>query len=63
MEFIRYATKIVHKWNGHLEIFNLPQAIENVRQFVLLRTDILQKTVAGYPWPFKWTFNQFVPNF
>ena len=48
-EFIRHARKIVHKWNGHLEIFSLPQAIENVRQFVLLRTDILQKTIAGYP--------------
>ena len=30
-EFIRYATKIVHKWNGHLEIFSLPQAMENVK--------------------------------
>ena len=30
-EFIRYATKIVHKWNGHLEIFSLPQATENVK--------------------------------
>ena len=30
-EFIRYATKIVRKWNGHLEIFNPPQAIENYR--------------------------------
>ena len=48
-EFIRYATKIVHKWNGHPEIFSLPQAIENVRQFMLLRTYTLQKTVAGCP--------------
>ena len=22
-EFIRYATKIVHKWNGHQQIFSL----------------------------------------
>ena len=30
-KFIRYATKIVHiKWNGHLEIFSLPKAMENV---------------------------------
>ena len=51
-EFIRYAAKIVvHiKWDGHLEIFSLPQAIENLWQFLLLRTDILQKTVAGCPW-------------
>ena len=32
-----------------LEIFSLPQAIENSRQFLLLRTDILQKTVIGCP--------------
>ena len=49
-EFIRYGTKIVHKWNGHLEIFSLLQAVGNVRQFLLLRPDILQKTVARRPW-------------
>ena len=49
-EFIRYVTKIVHEWNGHPEIFSLPQAIENSRQFLGLRTDILQKTVVGCPW-------------
>ena len=48
-EFIRYATNIVLKWNGHLEIFSLPQAIEIVRQFVLLQSDYLQKTVGGCP--------------
>ena len=46
-EFIRYATKIVHKWNGHLDIFSLLQAVGNVKQFLLFRTDILQKTVAA----------------
>ena len=35
------------KRNGYLEIFSLPQVIENCRQFLLLRTDILQKTVVG----------------
>ena len=35
----------VHEWHGHLEILSLPQGIETSRQFVLLRTDILQKTV------------------
>ena len=44
-----YASKIVLKWNGHLEIFSLPQAIEIVRQFVVLQSDYLQKTVAGCP--------------
>ena len=31
----------VHEWNGRQEIFSLPQAIENSRQFLVLRTDIL----------------------
>ena len=35
--------------NGHLEIFRLPQAIEQSRQFLLLRTDILQKKSLGAP--------------
>ena len=46
---IRQASKIVREWNGHLEIFCLPQVKENSRQYVLLRTDILQKTVVGCP--------------
>ena len=40
----------MHEWNGHLEILSFPQGIENCRQFVLLRTDILQETVVGCPW-------------
>ena len=40
--FIRQASKIVHEWNGHLEIFGRPKSIENSRQCLLLRTDILQ---------------------
>ena len=32
-----------------LKAFSLPQAIENSRQFLPLLTDILQKTVVGYP--------------
>ena len=38
-EFIREASKIVHEWNVHPEIFSR-----------LLQTDILQKTVVGCPW-------------
>ena len=34
---------------SHLEIFSRPQIIENSRQYLLLRTDILQKTVVGCP--------------
>ena len=33
--------------DSHLEIFSLPQGIENSRQFLLLRTDSFQKTVVG----------------
>ena len=28
---------IVHAWNGHLEMFSLPQPIEDARQFLFLR--------------------------
>ena len=41
--------KIVHEWSSHLKVFSLPQVIENFRQYLLLRTDILQKTVVGCP--------------
>ena len=47
-EFIRQASKIIHKWNDHLEIVSRPQVIKNSRQYLLLRTDISQKTVVGY---------------
>ena len=33
----------------NVEIFSHPQAKENYRQYLLLLTDILQKTVAGPP--------------
>ena len=36
-----------HEWNGHLEIFSHPQAIENSRQYLLLRTDIYRKQSLG----------------
>ena len=47
-----WASKIVHEWNGDLEIFS--QEEENSRQNLLLRTDILQKSVVGCPWPELW---------
>ena len=40
--------KLYMKGNGHLKICSLPEAIENCRQFLLLRTDILQKTVVWF---------------
>ena len=43
------ASKIVHVWHIHPEIFSRPQVIENSRQYLLLRKDILQKTVVGCP--------------
>ena len=42
-------SKIVRKWNDHLEIFSLPQVIENSRQYLVLRTTILQKIIVGFP--------------
>ena len=47
--FIGKASKIVHEWNGHLEIFSRPQVIENSRQYLLLQTDILKETVIECP--------------
>ena len=41
------ASKIVHEWSSHLEMFSLPQVIENFRQHLLLRTEILQKAIVG----------------
>ena len=35
-------------------MFSLPQAIENSRQFLLLRTDILQKSPYLVAWPKTW---------
>ena len=43
---LEYVTKIVHEGNGHLKIRSLAEAIDNCRQFLLLRIDILQKTVV-----------------
>ena len=56
--FIRWAPKIVHEWNGHLDVFSRPQVIENSRQYLLLRSDILKKTVVGFP-----LFSLFKTNF
>ena len=59
-EFITEASKIVHEWNVHLEIFSLLQAEENSRQYLILRTDILAelwraKRTCGAPWVSKST--------
>ena len=48
-EFMRWASKIVHEWNGHLEAFSSPQEIENSRHYLLLRTDIYRKQSFGAP--------------
>ena len=45
-ENFRFPFLIVPEWNTHLEIFSRIQSIENSRQYLLLRTDILQKTVV-----------------
>ena len=36
-EFIGPASKTVHEWNVHLEIFSDPEVTENCRQYLLLR--------------------------
>ena len=46
---VTWKPPIVREWNVHLEICSRPQVIENSRQCLLLRTDILQKRVAGCP--------------
>ena len=38
-----------HEWNSHLEMFSGPEVRENSRQYLLLRTEILQKTVIECP--------------
>ena len=42
---------IAHEWKVHLAICSSSQAKENSRpKYLLLRTDISQKTVDGCPW-------------
>ena len=54
---------VTHDWNGHLEIFSLPQAIGNSRQFLLLRTDILyRKQSLGATLPVLANFNHGQPT-
>ena len=36
------ASKIVHEWNGHIEIVGRPEVMENSKQYLLLRTDVLK---------------------
>ena len=44
-----FFSKIVPEWNTYLEVFSRIQVIGTSRQYLLLRTDILQKTVVGCP--------------
>ena len=48
-ELVDKPRKMYMDGTGHLEILSLPQGIENSRQFLLLRTDISQKTVVECP--------------
>ena len=45
----KIVADLLDEWYGHIEIFSRPQIIENSRQYLLLRTDILQKIVVGCP--------------
>ena len=51
--FIRSASKIVHEWNGHLEIFSLPQGIENSSHFCLSEQILQRKQSLGAPNKYK----------
>ena len=53
-EILNFRKSCTWWWNGHLELFSLLQLTENSRQYLLLRTDILQKTVVGCPWSLHW---------
>ena len=46
---IRKPPNILVEWNSKPEIFSFSQALEISGQYLLLRTDILQKKVAGCP--------------
>ena len=41
--------KILVECNGYPEMFSLSGAVEIFRRYLLIRTDILQKTVDGCP--------------
>ena len=38
---------IVHAWNGHLEMFTIPQPIDDSRQFLFLRFNYLRSSQHG----------------
>ena len=47
---IRKPPNILDEWNGYPKVFfSFSQALEISRQYLLLRTVILQNTVAGCP--------------
>ena len=50
-EFMRWASKIVHEWNGPSRSIYIsrPQQMENSRHHLLLRTDIYRKQSFGAP--------------
>ena len=43
------SPKILVECNGYPEMFSLSGAVEIFRRYLLIRTDILQKTVDGCP--------------
>ena len=38
---------IVHAWKGHLEMFTIPQPIDDSRQFLFLRFNYLRSSQHG----------------
>ena len=43
------ASKIVHEWNGHLQILSCPQVIENSRQYLFSKQIFHRKQSLGAP--------------
>lgn len=49
-EVTRKTLNGLDEWINYTDIFCLSYVVENSRQYVLLQTDILKKTVTGCPW-------------
>ena len=47
--FALTQSKILHKWNDHLEIFSRPQMIENARWVLLKKFRILRQREMWLP--------------
>ena len=49
-KLIEKIPNILDEWKGYPEMFSFTFSIAISRLYLLLQTDILQKTVVGHPW-------------